>query len=220
MFFAHRGTTELYKQTFLCLTHLDGSTVAGGLSFTSTNRPLYRTQSLPKSLSILSQSGSSCLGNKMDHLYCIATGNLFWRTVLRCTFALFSFDTAVARYKLAIFPLDPRLCVYFYSHTVYEHLSGHEHMHVLSHIPILAYACPNICLRLNIVKFTWDECVFGPSRPGPIYWLNQGLFKKLIISGPHSYTLFYTLSKKQTNKSVCIYKFCKSLTPKAMVKRN
>lgn len=83
------GTTELYKQTFLCLTHLDGSTVARGLSFTSTNRPLYRTQSFPKSLSILSQSGSSCLGNKMDHLYCIATGNLFWQTVLRCTFALF-----------------------------------------------------------------------------------------------------------------------------------
>lgn len=90
--------------------------------------------------------------------------------------------------------------------------------HACTHIPALAYACPNICLRWNIVKFTWDECVFGPSRPGPIYWLNQGLFKKLIISGPHSHTLFYTLSKqlpkKQTNKWVCIYKFCKSLTPK------
>ncbi len=83
------GTTELYKQTFLCLTHLDGSIAAWGLSFTSTNRPLYRTQSLPKLLFILSQSESSCLSNRMDHLYCIATGNLSsekqcWDTLLLC----------------------------------------------------------------------------------------------------------------------------------------
>lgn len=201
------GTTELYKQTFLCLTHLDGSTVARGLSFTSTNRPLYRTQSLPKSLSIFSQSGSSCLGNKMDHLYCIATGNLFWHTVLRCTFALFFFDTAVARYKLAIFHLIP-VSVWISTHIQYVNTWVDMNTCMYSH------PCLSICLPKHMRALKYSEIHMGRVRLWTIQTRTNLLIKSRVIQKAYniwstfSHSVLHTFkatSKKNRLINQCVY---------------
>ncbi len=186
---------------FYAWPYLDGSIAAWGLSFTSTNRPLYRTQSLPKLLFILSQSESSCLGNRMDHLYCIATGNLFWKTVLRCTFALFSFDKAVATSKL-FFHASP-VSVYALTCMCTWTLGWLDHMHEFTslsysmclpkHMSVHKYC--NICMPWVYLRTIRTSINMLNCR------LHQCRFNWFIGPG---HTLCQCNFQKQPNKWVCI----------------